>query len=77
MKEHFCPAEQSIITYQDKCNWCGEKEGAMSKAQQVFEAMMVARGYSDFEQVKGRYVNPSVQTRWNYFLMGWQLRGTI
>jgi hypothetical protein len=26
MKEHFCPAEKSIITYQDKCNWCGEKE---------------------------------------------------
>ena len=49
----------------------------MTKAQQVFEAMMVARGYLDFEQVKGRYVNPSVQTRWNYFLMGWQLRGTI
>ena len=26
MKEHFCPAEQSTITYQGKCNWCGEKE---------------------------------------------------
>jgi hypothetical protein len=26
MKEHFCPAEHSIITYQDQCNWCGEKE---------------------------------------------------
>jgi hypothetical protein len=26
MKEHFCPAEKSIITYQDKCNWCGEQE---------------------------------------------------
>jgi len=26
MKEHFCPAEKSIITYQDKCNWCGELE---------------------------------------------------
>jgi hypothetical protein len=26
MKEHFCPAEKSIITYQGKCNWCGEKE---------------------------------------------------
>ena len=26
MKEHFCPAEQSIISYQDQCNWCGEQE---------------------------------------------------
>ena len=49
----------------------------MTKAQEMFEALMLARGYSDFEQVKGRYTNPSLQTRWNYFLMGWQLRGTI
>jgi hypothetical protein len=26
MKEHFCPAEQSIITYQGECSWCGEQE---------------------------------------------------
>jgi hypothetical protein len=26
MKEHFCPAEQSIITYQGECSWCGELE---------------------------------------------------
>jgi hypothetical protein len=26
MKQHFCPVEKSIITYQDKCNWCGELE---------------------------------------------------
>ena len=26
MKEHFCPAEQTVITYKDECNWCGEKE---------------------------------------------------
>ena len=26
MKEHFCPAKQSTITYQGKCNWCGEQE---------------------------------------------------
>jgi len=47
----------------------------MIKAQQVFEAMMVARGYSDFTKVKDRYTNTSIQTRWIYFLMGWQLRG--
>lgn len=47
----------------------------MTQAQKVFEAMMVAKGYTDFEQINGRYTNPSLQTRWNYFLMGWQLRG--
>jgi hypothetical protein len=26
MKEHFCPAEQSTITYQGECSWCGEQE---------------------------------------------------
>ena len=26
MKKHFCPAEQSTITYQGECSWCGEKE---------------------------------------------------
>jgi hypothetical protein len=26
MKEHFCPVEKSMITYQSKCNWCGELE---------------------------------------------------
>ena len=29
MKEHFCPAEQSTITYQGECSWCGEIEGGM------------------------------------------------
>ena len=33
MKEHFCPAEKSIITYQGKCNWCGEKE-ALAQTQE-------------------------------------------
>lgn len=26
MKEHFCPVEQSVLTYQGQCNWCDEKE---------------------------------------------------
>ena len=33
----------------------------MSKAQQVFEAMMVAKGYTDLTQVKGRYTSPAIQ----------------
>ena len=47
----------------------------MTQAQRVFEAMMIAKGYEDLEIVKGRYTNGGVQTRWNYFLLGWQLRG--
>ena len=31
MKEHFCPAEKTTITYQGKCNWCGESEGSMNE----------------------------------------------
>jgi hypothetical protein len=26
MKQHFCPAEQSMIAFEKECNWCGEKE---------------------------------------------------
>jgi len=75
MKEHFCPVEKLLIAYQGKCNWCGESEGSMTQEQKVFEALMTAKGYTDFTQVKGRYVNAGVQTRWNYFQLGWQLRG--
>ena len=47
----------------------------MTKPQQVFEAMMMAKNHTNLEKVKGRYVNPSMQARWNYFLLGWQMRG--
>ena len=47
----------------------------MTQAQKVFEAMMIAKGYTELKQTKGRYNSPAVQVRWNYFLLGWQLRG--
>ena len=31
MKEHFCPAEQSMIAFEKECNWCGESEGSMTQ----------------------------------------------
>ena len=31
MKEHFCPAEKTTITYQGECSWCGESEGGMTQ----------------------------------------------
>jgi len=40
MKEHFCPAEQSMIAYQGICNWCGETEGNMT--QEVLKLALYA-----------------------------------
>ena len=31
MKEHFCPVENTLITYENQCNWCGEKEESMTQ----------------------------------------------
>jgi hypothetical protein len=47
----------------------------MSKAQTVFEAIMRTKGHTDFTQEKGRYASLNLQTRWNYFQMGWEMRG--
>jgi len=47
----------------------------MTQAQKVFEAMMRAKGYTDFSTTKGRYTSGGIQTRWNYFLLGWEMRG--
>ena len=33
MKQHFCPAEQSMIAFEKECNWCGEKE-ALAQTQE-------------------------------------------
>ena len=49
----------------------------MTKAQEVFEALMAARGYTDFNKIIERYKSPAIQTRWNYFVLGWQLKGTL
>jgi hypothetical protein len=47
----------------------------MTKAQRVFEAIMRTKGHTDFSQHKGRYTNANLQTRWNYFQMGWEMAG--
>jgi hypothetical protein len=47
----------------------------MSKAQQVFEAIMATKGHSDFTMsAKGKYLVPALQTRWSYFQLGWEMR---
>jgi len=48
----------------------------MNKAQQVFEALMRSKGYTDFDQSKsGKYTTPAMQVRWTYFRMGWEMKG--
>jgi hypothetical protein len=49
----------------------------MSKAQTVFEAIMRSKGMTDLNMVKGKYTTPSMQTRWNYFQLGWEMRGVV
>jgi hypothetical protein len=53
--------------------YCAESE--MTKAQKIFEAIMRTKGHTDFDQVNGRYTNASLQTRWIYFRMGWEMAG--
>lgn len=46
----------------------------MTKAQQVFEALMRSKGHTDFYQSKsGKYAVPALQMRWVYFLTGWEM----
>lgn len=49
----------------------------MIEAQKIFETLMKANGYSE-EQLTRKtqgYANTSIQTRWKYFLLGWEMRG--
>ena len=48
------------------------------KSRQVFIALMIGKGYTPEELAwEGRkFSNPAITTRWNYFLLGWEMRGT-
>jgi hypothetical protein len=45
----------------------------MTQPQKIFEALMRTKGHTDFAQHNGRYINLNLQTRWNYFQMGWEM----
>lgn len=45
----------------------------MTEARQVFEAMMRGNGHADLTRTGDKYNVPSLQTRWRYFLLGWEL----
>jgi hypothetical protein len=40
MKQHFCPAEQSMIAFEKECNWCGELESQKPVAHQKWCASL-------------------------------------
>ena len=48
------------------------------KARKVFHALMASKGYTDADLAMDgdKYTNPAMQGRWNYFLAGWEMRGT-
>jgi hypothetical protein len=56
MKEHFCSAEKSMITYEGSCNWCGESEGSMTQD----DVIEMARQAGFFVKDNDAY-SPSVQ----------------
>ena len=47
------------------------------KARQVFYALMASRGYTeaDLSMSDDKYVVSAMQTKWNYFIAGWEMRG--
>jgi hypothetical protein len=57
MKEHFCSAEQSIIIYQGKCNWCGEQETLAQTQEPVSDdiaSILACRDMLDAQPVPPR-----------------------
>ena len=49
------------------------------KARQVFMALMVSKGYTpaDLAWDGNKFTNNNIVTRWNYFLLGWEMRGVM
>jgi hypothetical protein len=46
-------------------------------ARKVFTALMASKGYTkaDLAMFGDKYVVPAMQLRWNYFILGWEMRG--
>ena len=45
----------------------------MNNPRQVFEALMRGNGHTNLTRTGDKYTVPSVQTRWRYFLLGWEM----
>jgi hypothetical protein len=54
---------------------CFSEDYQMTQAQVIFEALMRSKGHTDFNMnVNGKYSVPSLQTRWSYFQLGWEMK---
>jgi len=49
------------------------------KAHKVFTALMVGKGFTpeDLEWTGSKFTHAAMQTRWGYFLLGWEMRGVV
>jgi hypothetical protein len=49
------------------------------KAREVFHALMSSKGYTDADLAMDgdKYSVAAMQMRWNYFLLGWEMRGVM
>jgi hypothetical protein len=47
----------------------------MTKARQVFESLMQSKGKQVYWNGK-KYTNVNIQTKWRYFLIGWNMKET-
>jgi hypothetical protein len=55
--------------------WRFYEDYQMTQAQTIFEAIMRGKGHTDFNMnANGRYSVPSLQMRWSYFLLGWEMK---
>jgi len=54
MKQHFCPAEQSMIAFEKECNWCGKLEKITTQDEiiemAILEAEFVSHGKPSEEE---------------------------
>lgn len=58
---------------------CNQSKGTSMKARKVFIALMTGKGYaeSELEWDGEKFANQNMTTRWNYFLLGWEMRGVM
>ena len=49
MKRHYCPMEHAWVSFENECNWCGEKE--MGKTEDDYDDLW---GPTD-EDTRGDY----------------------
>lgn len=61
MKEHFCKAERSVITYKGECNWCGQREWAGLTDEDFYDQSELQRLAMKYAEVKLKKKNHVAQ----------------